>query len=163
MNSSVSKYLGSTLAANIIFFSIGLITTVIFYLIFEPIETIRGLVNIPPYLLLSGLFSAVLILGMTYLIPQMGARKLFILIIAGQILMAMIVSHYAIFGTPRDPLTIPEDYWRVHAYFRSSCFNDRPINHIMGVHYMIFGTDIFFAAKIKIAVRCAGKNTHQRR
>ena len=105
MNSSVSKHLGSALAANVVFFSVGLVTTIIFYLIFEPAKVILGVFTVPPYLVLSGFFSAVLILGMTYLIPEMGARKLFILIIAGQILMALLVSHFALFGTPGDPLT----------------------------------------------------------
>ena len=106
MNSAVSKALGSTVAANVIFFSVGLLTTIIFYLIFEPIKTILAVATVPPHLLTSGFFSAVLILGMTYLIPEMGTRKLFILIIAGQIMMALIVSHYALFGSPHDPLTV---------------------------------------------------------
>ena len=105
MNSSASKYLGSILAANVIFFAVGLITTIIFYSLVEPIETILGVLNIPPYLVLSGFFSAILIFGMTYLIPVMGVRKLFILIIAGQILMALFVGHYKLFGSPSDPIT----------------------------------------------------------
>jgi transporter family-2 protein len=105
MNSSVSKYLGSTLAANVIFFAVGLITTIIFYAMLEPIGTILGVVRIPPYLILSGFLSAILVFGMTYLIPVMGVRRLFILIVAGQILLALFVSHYKLFGSPSDPIT----------------------------------------------------------
>jgi transporter family-2 protein len=46
-----------------------------------------------------------MILGTTFLIPKIGARKFFILLISGQILMAIIVSHFGILESPRDPIT----------------------------------------------------------
>jgi uncharacterized membrane protein YdcZ (DUF606 family) len=37
-----------------------------------------------------------MVLGTTFIIPEIGARKFFILVIAGQILAGMIVSHYGL-------------------------------------------------------------------
>lgn len=44
-------------------------------------------------------------LSITVLIPILGARKLVILSLAGQILMAMIVSHFGILESPVDPIS----------------------------------------------------------
>ncbi len=43
---------------------------------------------------------------MTFLIPHLGARRFFILGVAGQILMAVLVSHFGILESPRDAVTI---------------------------------------------------------
>jgi transporter family-2 protein len=39
---------------------------------------------------------------MTFLIPILGARKIFILTIAGQVIMAMIVGHCGLLDLPKD-------------------------------------------------------------
>jgi uncharacterized membrane protein YdcZ (DUF606 family) len=60
----------------------------------------------PPYLYLTGFISAFIVLSITFLIPILGARKLVNLSLAGQILMAMIVSHLGILESPHDPITL---------------------------------------------------------
>ena len=45
-------------------------------------------------------------LGTTFLIPHIGARKFFILLIAGQIIMAMAVSHFGLLESPKDPINL---------------------------------------------------------
>ncbi len=104
MNGQISKHLDSAIAANIVFYMIGLLTTVLLLAIFVPFDTMKKVSTIPPYLFLSGIMSALMIFGMTYLMPILGARQLFILIIAGQIIMAMLVSHFQLFKVPSDPL-----------------------------------------------------------
>lgn len=47
-----------------------------------------------------------MILGTTFLIPRIGARKFFVLVIAGQLIMAMIMSQYGLLESPRDPITM---------------------------------------------------------
>jgi transporter family-2 protein len=46
------------------------------------------------------------VLGTTFLIPHIGARKFFILLITGQILMAIVVSHFGILESPKDPINM---------------------------------------------------------
>jgi len=104
MNSSVSKYLGSPLTANMSFYLVALITSILLFAIFGEFETIHNLRNVPPLLYLTGFISAFIVLGITFLIPILGARKLVILSLAGQILMAMIVSHFGILESPVDPI-----------------------------------------------------------
>jgi transporter family-2 protein len=57
-------------------------------------------------LYLTGFISAFIVLSITFLIPILGARQLVILSLAGQILMAMIVSHLGILESPHDPITL---------------------------------------------------------
>ncbi|MDY6906079.1 MAG: DMT family transporter [Thermodesulfobacteriota bacterium] len=40
------------------------------------------------------------------MIPKIRVRKMFILTITGQVLMAMAVSHFGMLGTPRDLISI---------------------------------------------------------
>ena len=106
MNSSVSRYIGSTITANITFFSVALGTSIVIFLIFGEFSSIHKIKSVPVYLYLTGFISAFVVLGTTYLIPQLGARRLFILVVAGQILMAIIVSHFGMLESPKDPVTI---------------------------------------------------------
>ena len=102
MNSAVSKYLGSAVAATITFFSVALMTAIIIYILWGTNGAVKKLHDVPTYLYLSGFISAFMIIGTTYLIPHLGARRFFILLISGQVLMAIVVSHFGILESPRD-------------------------------------------------------------
>jgi len=106
MNSSVSKHLGSPITANVTFFIVALITSIILFFIFGKVDTINKLKDVPVYLYLTGFISAFIVLGTTFLIPHIGARKFFILLIAGQIVMAIVVSHFGLLESPKDPISI---------------------------------------------------------
>lgn len=58
-----------------------------------------------PFLLITGVMSALMVLGTIFLLPQLGAGKLFLLQIVGQIIMALIVSHFGLFESAQDPIT----------------------------------------------------------
>ena len=106
MNSSVARYLGSPLTASITFYFVALVTSIVLFMVFGKPETIFNIGSVPPYLYLTGFISAFIVLSITFLIPILGARKLVILSLAGQILMAMIVSHLGILESPHDPITL---------------------------------------------------------
>jgi transporter family-2 protein len=106
MNSSVAKYLGSTIAANVTFFLVALLTSVFIFLLSGQVYTIHHLKDVPALLYLAGFISAFVVLGTTFLIPHIGARKFFILLITGQILMAIIISHFGVLESPKDPITM---------------------------------------------------------
>jgi len=106
MNSSVSRHLGSPLTANITFYGVALVTSVVLFALYGDFATIRRIPEVPPLLFLTGFVSAFIVLAITFLIPQLGARQLVILSIAGQILMAMAISHFGVLESPQDPLTL---------------------------------------------------------
>ena len=43
--------------------------------------------------------------ALAFLLPRLGARRLFLLQVAGQVLLAMVVAHFGLLGLPQDPLT----------------------------------------------------------
>lgn len=106
MNSSVSRYFGSAITANISFFLVALLTAILIFALFGNFGSVLRLRTVPPYLFLTGVVSALMVLGTTFLIPRLGARRLFILLIAGQIVMAMIISHLGVLESPKDPITL---------------------------------------------------------
>lgn len=106
MNSSVSRYIGSPLTANITFYGVALVTLILLFAVLGDFATIANLKKVPPWLYLTGFISAFIVLAITFLIPKLGARQLVVLSIAGQIIMAMIVSHLGILESPKDPITI---------------------------------------------------------
>ena len=106
MNSSVSRYLGSPLTANITFYSVALVTSVFLFSVYGDFASIRRIPEVPPLLFLTGFVSAFIVLAITFLIPKLGARQLVIVSIAGQILMAMAISHFGVLESPRDPVTL---------------------------------------------------------
>ena len=109
MNSSVSRYLGSPLTANISFYIVALVTSLVLFAFLGDFNTLNNIKSVPPYLYLTGFVSAFIVLAITFLIPILGARKLVILSIAGQLIMAMIVSHFGVLESPRRPDHVEEN------------------------------------------------------
>lgn len=105
MNSMVSKHLGSAITANITFFFMALLTSLAMFALWGEQATINRLRSVPLYLYLTGFVSAFIVLATTYLIPLIGVRRFFILTISGQILSALVVSHFGLLQTPMDPVT----------------------------------------------------------
>ncbi len=105
MNSSVALHLGSTLAATITFFSVALLTALIVFVSLGQYEALSKIGSVPSWLYLTGVFSAVMVFGTTFLIPKIGIRQLFILTVTGQILTALILGHFGFFGLPKDPIS----------------------------------------------------------
>jgi bacterial/archaeal transporter family-2 protein len=105
MNSAVARHIGSSITANVTFFLTALVTSILILCVFGQFDTLYKIKDVPPYLYLTGSISAFIILGTTFLIPQVGARQFFILLIGGQIVMAVIVSHFGILESPKDPIT----------------------------------------------------------
>jgi transporter family-2 protein len=106
MNSMISRYIGSPIAATVTFFFGAFITSVIVFLVFGDISSIRNVTKVPPYLYVTGIAGAFMVLLATILIPRLGARKVFLLLLSGQVIMAIIISHFGLLESPKDPITI---------------------------------------------------------
>lgn len=106
MNSSVARYLGSSIAATVTFFVVALTTSIFIFIFYGAYDSIPKIGKVPLYLYLPGFIAAFMVIGTTFLIPKIGARTFFILLVSGQILMAIIVSHLGILESPKDPITL---------------------------------------------------------
>jgi transporter family-2 protein len=106
MNAVIAKYFGSPITANVSFFVVALLTALLIFILFGDVRTLGKFRTIPAYLFMTGVASACMVLGTTFFIPRLGARKVFILLLAGQVVAAMIVSHWGILESPQDPITL---------------------------------------------------------
>jgi transporter family-2 protein len=106
MNSSASRFLGSSIAASFSFFIVATVTSLCILLISGQYQCLTKLKNVPVYLHVAGIISAFFIVGTTFLVPKIGARTFFILLVAGQILMAIFISHFGLLESPQDPVTL---------------------------------------------------------
>lgn len=106
MNGGVSRLTGSPLLANVVFYFTAFIGSAAMLLAVGGWKSVAKLREIPPILFTAGLMSSVMVLATIILLPRLGARKLFLAQVAGQILMAIAVAHFGLFDTPRDTLTL---------------------------------------------------------
>jgi bacterial/archaeal transporter family-2 protein len=106
MNSSASRYLGSSIAASFSFFIVATATSLCILLFSGQYQCLTKLKTVPVYLHIAGIISAFFIVGTTFLVPKIGARTFFILLVSGQILMAIAISHFGLLESPQDPVTI---------------------------------------------------------
>jgi len=100
MNSEVGKTMGNPRVANAVFWCIGAATAVITGLTGWKPGVLGTLRDVHPLLLTAGALGALLVFAIIWLIPQVGARGLFINLLAGQVLGAMILSHFGWLGSP---------------------------------------------------------------
>ncbi len=68
---------------------------------------LSGLKDIHPLLLTAGALGACLVFAIAWLLPQVGARAMFITLIAGQVMGGMILSHFGWLGSPVQRITLP--------------------------------------------------------
>lgn len=106
MNSAASRHLGSSIAASFSFFIVATATSLCILLFSGQYQCLAKLKSVPVYLHIAGIISAFFIVGTTFLVPKIGARTFFILLVSGQILMAIAISHFGLLESPQDPVTI---------------------------------------------------------
>jgi bacterial/archaeal transporter family-2 protein len=105
MNGRVGAALNNPRVANAVFWCIGAVGAVIIGLTGWSGGALSGLKDIHPILLTAGLMGACLVFAIAWLIPQVGARAMFITLIAGQVFGGMLLSHYGLLGSPIERIS----------------------------------------------------------
>lgn len=104
MNSVIARYVGSVVLANVPFYVCGALATLGLCAATGHTQFVR-FQDVPPWLYLSGVCSAVMVLGSTVLVPRLGAGNFFVLFVAGQIVTGLLISHFGLLASPQTPLT----------------------------------------------------------
>ena len=107
MNGKVGSALGNPRAGNAFFWCVGAATAVLIGLTGWHSGVLSGLKDVHPLLLTAGALGACLVFVIAWLLPQVGARAMFITLIAGQVIGGMILSHFGWLGFPVKRVTIP--------------------------------------------------------
>src|SRR5580658_4819776 len=106
MNGRVGAALDNPRVGNALFWCIGACMAVIIGATGWHSGSLAGLRDIPPILLTAGALGACLVFAIAWLLPQVGARAMFITLIAGQVLGGMILSHFGWLGSPVQRITL---------------------------------------------------------
>src|SRR5271154_1282524 len=106
MNGKVGAALGNPRVGNALFWCIGAIGAVLIGLTGWQANALAPLKTVSPLLLTAGLMGACLVFAIAWLFPQIGAARLTIALLAGQILGGLVVSHYGWLGSPEEPVTL---------------------------------------------------------
>jgi bacterial/archaeal transporter family-2 protein len=100
MNGEVGAAIGNPRVANAFFWSVGAFAAIIIGATgWEP-GILTNLRHVNPVLLIAGAIGACLVFAIAWMLPQVGARGMFITLIAGQILGGMMFSHFGWLGSP---------------------------------------------------------------
>lgn len=105
MNGMVGAALNNARVGNALFWCIGAAMALLIGLTGWQSGALNGLSTVNPLLLTAGAFGASLVFGIAWLIPQVGAGPFTFALLGGQIISAIVVSHYGWLGSPRQPIT----------------------------------------------------------
>ena len=108
MNAKIGKILGDPFYAALISFAVGtagLLTVALFGKI--EFSAIRTAGNVHWSLWLAGLLGAFYVTASIVLTPRLGASLTFSLVVAGQLVMAVMIDHFGMLGVPIQPVNLP--------------------------------------------------------
>jgi transporter family-2 protein len=100
MNGKVGAALGNPRVGNALFWTIGAVTAIVIGLSGWRAGALSGLSQVNPLLLTAGAMGAVLVFGIAWVIPQIGAARMTVCLLLGQILSSMVISHFGLLGSP---------------------------------------------------------------
>lgn len=106
MNGEVGAAIGNPRVANAFFWSVGACTAIVIGLTGWQRGALSSLRSVNPILLIAGAIGASLVFAIAWMLPQVGARGMFITLIAGQILGGMVFSHFGWLGSPVQRITL---------------------------------------------------------
>ncbi|MBU0927984.1 MAG: DMT family transporter [Spirochaetes bacterium] len=109
MNAYTGILSGNMRMANVIFWSIGLVTALIAAWNQRDPEFYRKLYSVPAWLLLAGAIGAGISMFTNLAVPKIGAVNLTMLLLVGQLCASSAFSHFGILGSPREPIM----WWKV--------------------------------------------------
>ncbi len=106
MNGKVGAVLNNPRVGNAMFWCIGAVTALLIGMTGWHQGALGGLRNVNPLLLTAGAMGATLVFGIAWIIPQIGAANMTMMLLAGQILSAMTLSHFGWLGSPVQPVSL---------------------------------------------------------
>ena len=105
MNGRVGSVLNNPRVGNALFWTIGAVTAIAIGISGWQAGALSGIRQVNPLLLTAGAMGATLVFAIAWIIPQIGAGPMTLMLLAGQILSAMVLSHFGWLGSPVQPMT----------------------------------------------------------
>jgi transporter family-2 protein len=105
-NAMLAKAGGSPVLAALISFAVGTAALLVAWLFTRTRVSAAAFGTLPWYAWVGGLYGAVYVGVAAYAAPRIGVASLLTIVIAGQILMALLLDHFGALGLPREPINI---------------------------------------------------------
>ena len=105
MNAQVGVIVKNPRMGNALFWTIGALTAIIIGLTGWDPGFFSRLKDVPLWLLTAGIMGGLLVFGIAWTMPRLGAGTAFVLLIAGQVISGMIFSHFGMLGSPVEPVS----------------------------------------------------------
>lgn len=102
MNGNVGSIVKNPRMGNALFWCIGAITALIIAFTGWEGEFFSRMKEVPLWLMSAGILGACLVFGIAWLIPQLGAGPVMIIMLSGQIIAGLLLSHFGWLGSPVD-------------------------------------------------------------
>ena len=106
MNGKVGNVLHNPRVGNALFWCVGALAAVAIGVTGWRSGVLSGLRDVHPILLTAGALGACLVFAIAWMLPQVGARAMFITLIAGQVMGGMILSHFGWLDSPVQRISI---------------------------------------------------------
>lgn len=100
MNGEVGAAINNPRVANAFFWSVGAFAAILIGATGWQPGALSNLRQVHPALLIAGAIGACLVFAIAWMLPQVGARGMFITLITGQILAGMVFSQFGWLGSP---------------------------------------------------------------
>jgi transporter family-2 protein len=107
MNGAVGAAIGNARVANAVFWCIGAVTALAIGLSGWSAGALDGLKNVNPLMLTAGAMGASLVFGIAQLVPQVGPANFFIVLLTGQVITGLVLSHFGWLG-PQSSLSMTQ-------------------------------------------------------
>ena len=105
MNGKVGAVLNNPRVGNALFWCIGAAMALALGLSGWQAGALAPVGRLNPLLLSAGAIGACLVFAIAWLIPQIGAGPMTLYLLSGQILGALVLSHFGWLGSPVQPIT----------------------------------------------------------
>lgn len=107
LNTNLRNALNSAVWSGFTSYFVGLICMLLLAVaIREPVPAIAVVSRIPLWAWAGGVFGAAFVGLGIMLVPQIGAATFFVLLVAGQMLGALIFDHFGLMGVPVHPISM---------------------------------------------------------
>ena len=106
INASLRTVLGHPLQATLISFAVGLVTIALISLGARvPVPAGSALGRASPWMYVGGVLGALYVGGTIVLAPKLGAATMTVVVVLGQLLMALVIDHFGWLGFPQQTVT----------------------------------------------------------
>ena len=107
MISASARIMGGAPLGNVPFFLVAFITSVAIAAGTTDFAGGLGkLGDVPKWMFVAGVISALMIIGTSYLVPRIGTGALFVLLVAGQIIVGAVINQFGLLGVPAQPMSL---------------------------------------------------------